>query len=60
LLGWLGVLGAAVALINVLSSLADRQRWLLSKVGDSATGLACMAFVWFIFTWNFMVFSLKY
>lgn len=59
-LGGLGVLGIVVALVNLVRSWSDRQRWLWSKLGDSAIALACVAFVWFIFTWNLMVFSLKY
>jgi CubicO group peptidase (beta-lactamase class C family) len=60
MLGWLGVLGVVFTIINVIRSWRNRQRWLWSKLGDTAIALACVAFVWFVFTWNLMAFSLKY
>lgn len=58
--GWLSVLGTLVALYNIWRSWTTPDRWLWSKIGDSVIGLACLAFVWFIFAWNMMSFSLQY
>jgi hypothetical protein len=58
--GWAGVLGTLPVLYNALRSWPDRQRWLWSKLGDSLLALACLAFVWFVFTWNMLHWSLNY
>jgi hypothetical protein len=60
LVGWLGVLGTLAALYAVIKSWADKGRWLWSKLGDTAIALACVLFVWFVFNWNGLTFSLNY
>lgn len=60
IIGWIGVLGTIAALYNVLLSWADKGRWLWSKVGDSLVALGCLAFVWFVFVWNMLHWSLRY
>jgi CubicO group peptidase (beta-lactamase class C family) len=60
IIGWIGVLGTIAALYNVLLSWADRGRWLWTKVGDSLVALGCLAFVWFVFVWNMLHWSLRY
>ncbi len=59
-IGWLGVLGTIAVLFSTVRSWQDRQYWLWSKLGDSLTALACLGFVWFVFAWNMLHWSLKY
>jgi hypothetical protein len=58
--GWIGVLGTLAALYNALRSWQEQGRWFWSKLGDSVIALACIAFVWFVFTWNMLHWSLRY
>ena len=60
LVGWVGVLGTLAALYNAFRSWQEQGRWFWSKVGDSLVALACVAFVWFVFTWNMLHWSLRY
>jgi O-antigen ligase len=58
--GWLGVLGTLIAVYNMFRCWSARQRWLWSKLSETLIALACVAFCWFIFTWNLLSLSLKY
>jgi len=58
--GWLGVVGAILALYNGLRAWMDEKRWWFSRIADSAIALACLGFVWFIFKWNMLHWSLNY
>ena len=60
IVGWLGVLGTVLALYNAVWSWKQAGRWLWSKIGDTAIALACLGFVWFVFVWNMLHWSLKY
>jgi CubicO group peptidase (beta-lactamase class C family) len=60
IVGWLGVLGTLVAIYNAFLSWRDPQRWMLARVCDAVTALACVGVVWFIFTWNLLHWSLQY
>jgi hypothetical protein len=60
LFGWLGVLGTFVAIYNMIRSWGTPNRWLLSKIGDTAIALACLGFVWYSFAWNLLNLSLRY
>ena len=60
LLGWLGCVGAIVALYNTICSWKNKERWIASKIAETAICLACFGFVWFVFTWNMLHLSLKY
>jgi hypothetical protein len=60
IVGWIGVLGTLAALYNALRSWREQGRWLWSKLADSLIALACVAFVWFVFTWNMLHPSLRY
>ena len=60
IMGWIGVLGALAALYNALRSWQEQGRWFWSKLADSLIALACVAFVWFVFTWNMLHWSLRY
>jgi hypothetical protein len=60
IVGWLGVLGSLAALYYAFRSWQEQGRWFWSKLGDTLTALACLAFVWFVFTWNMLHWSLRY
>lgn len=60
LIGWLGVLGTLIVLVHLVRSWADRQRGLWSKIGDALIALACVGFVWFVFTWNMLHWNLRF
>jgi CubicO group peptidase (beta-lactamase class C family) len=60
IVGWLGVLGTLAALYRAYGSWREQGRWILSKLGDALVALACLAFVWFVFTWNMLHWSLRY
>lgn len=60
IVGWLGIIGTIAALYNALRSWQEQGRWVWSKLGDSLVALACLAFVWFVFTWNLLHWSLRY
>ncbi len=58
--GWLGVIGTLVAIYHAVRSWRTPQRWLWSKLADTVVALACLGFVWFVFTWNMLHWSLRY
>jgi CubicO group peptidase (beta-lactamase class C family) len=60
IVGWIGVFGTLAALYNAFRSWQERGRWFWSKLGDGLIALACLAFVWFVFTWNMLHWSLRY
>jgi hypothetical protein len=60
IVGWLGVLGTVFALYNLVRSWTSAGRWIWAKLGDTVVALACVAFVWFVFTWNMLHWSLRY
>jgi len=60
LVGWLGILGTIIVLYNLVQSWRRPQEWLWSKVGNALVAVACVAFVWFVFTWNMLHWSLRY
>lgn len=60
LIGWVGAAGALLALYGALTSLVDEKRWWFSKLHDAGIALACVGFVWFIFHWNMLHWSLNY
>ena len=60
LVGWLGVLGTLAAVYSAFLSWREQGRWFWSKPGDTLIALACVAFVWFVYTWNMLHWSLRY
>jgi CubicO group peptidase (beta-lactamase class C family) len=59
-IGWLGVVGTLVPLYNVVGSWMKNGRWIFAKLGDTLLALACLGFMWLVFTWNLLAGSLKY
>ena len=52
--GWIAVLGSLVAFYNAFLAWRDSSRWLWSRIGESLIALACVAVIWFLFTWNLL------
>jgi CubicO group peptidase (beta-lactamase class C family) len=60
IVGWLGVLGTVLAILNLIRSWKEPQRWFWSRIGDTLILLACLGVVWFVFAWNMLHWSLQY
>src|SRR5262249_31002819 len=63
LFGILGVLctfGTVVVILNAFRSLGTPGRWFWTKLHDVLLAIACVALVWFAFTWNLMNFHVHY
>lgn len=59
LVGWLGLLGTLAALYGAWLSWKERHWW-LSRLGDTLIAVSCLGFVWFVFVWNMLHWSLRY
>lgn len=59
LVGWLGLLGTLAALYGAWQSWTERHWW-LSRLGDTLIAVSCLGFVWFVFVWNMLHWSLHY
>jgi hypothetical protein len=60
IVGWLGVVGTLAVLYSTLRSWREPERWWLSKVADTVVAVASLAFVWFVYIWNMLHWSLRY
>jgi CubicO group peptidase (beta-lactamase class C family) len=60
LLGWLACIGAFVSIYYAGRTWKDPGRWIGTKITELVVCLALLGFVWFVFTWNMLHFSLKY
>jgi CubicO group peptidase (beta-lactamase class C family) len=60
IVGWLGVIGTVAALYRAGDSWREQGRWIWSKLGDTLVALACLAFLWFVYTWNMLHWNLRY
>ncbi len=60
IVGWLAVLGTLLAIYAAAQSWRAPERWWGARVGDTLVALACLAAVWFVFTWNMLHWTLKY
>jgi hypothetical protein len=58
--GWLGCIGALVALYNAVRAWKTPGRWVWSKISETAICLACLGFLCFVFYWNMLHWSLRY
>lgn len=57
-IGWAGDIVGIIVILRILSALTN-QRW-LSRVSYSLAGLACAGFIWFLYVWNMLHWSLRY
>lgn len=60
LVGWLGVIGTIAALLNAVRAWKEPQGWSWAKIGETLIALACLLFVFFVFNWNMLHWSLRY
>jgi CubicO group peptidase (beta-lactamase class C family) len=60
LVGWLGVIGTIVALLNAIRAWKEFGGWRWGKIGETLIALACILFVFFVFNWNMLHLSLRY
>jgi CubicO group peptidase (beta-lactamase class C family) len=60
IVGWLGIVGTLAVLYSALRSWREPERWWLSKLADAVIAAACVAFVWFVYVWNMLHWSLRY
>jgi hypothetical protein len=60
IVGWLGIVGTLAVLYSALRSWREPERWWLSKLADTVIAAACVAFVWFVYVWNMLHWSLRY
>ena len=60
LAGWVGVIGAGVALYDAWLAFRSAKRWWWGRVHAVAIAFACIGFAWFISHWHMLHFSLKY
>jgi len=60
IVGWLGIVGTLAVLYSALRSWREPERWWLSKLADTVMAAACVAFVWFVYVWNMLHWSLRY
>ncbi len=58
-LGWLAIIGAVLVIYAAIRFFREPLgRWF--KIYNVAAAIACAAFVWFMFNWHLLRFSLKY
>ena len=60
LFGWIGVVGAIVAVYSAIRSWQDSARWIWSRIGDTVIALAFVGTICFVFTWHLLHWSLMY
>ncbi len=60
IIGWLGVIGTFIALCNMIVAWRTRGTWLWTRIADTVIALACIGFVWFVFTWNVLNWTMRY
>jgi CubicO group peptidase (beta-lactamase class C family) len=60
LVGWLGIVGTIAALVNAMRAWKESSGWLWGKIGETLIAVACLLFVFFVFNWNMLHWSLRY
>lgn len=60
LVGWVGVIGTIAALLNAVRAWKEPSGWLWGKIGETLILIACILFVFFVFNWNMLHWSLRY
>src|SRR5690242_16337544 len=60
LFGWIGVIGALIAIYSAVRSWQDSTRWLWSRIGDTLIALSFVGIICFVFTWHLLHWSLMY
>ena len=60
ILGVLSALGTLLVCFNTLRNWRAPNRWIWSKLYETALALGCIALIWFAITWNLMNFNTHY
>jgi hypothetical protein len=60
IMGVIAVLFSIVVIVNALRNWSQKQIWIWGRLHDVALAVACLAFSWFLWHWNFIGFNLKY
>ena len=60
IVGWIGIVGALVALYDGWLATRESSRWWWGRLHAVALAIACVGFAWFILHWHMLNFSLKY
>ncbi len=60
ILGVICVLGTILVCVNAFRIWSAPNRWIWTKLYETALALACLGLVWFAFTWNLMNFNIHY
>jgi fluoride ion exporter CrcB/FEX len=60
ILGAICTIGTILVWLNAVRSLQNPTRWIWAKLHDLVLALACLALIWFAFTWNLMNFNVHY
>jgi CubicO group peptidase (beta-lactamase class C family) len=60
ILGVLCVLGALLVCFNAFKGWTAPNRWIWTKLYDTALALGCIGLIWFALTWNLMNFNTHY
>jgi uncharacterized membrane protein YhiD involved in acid resistance len=60
IVGWIGALGAGVALYSGFRSWTEARRSLWSRIGNTLIAIACLGVVWFALEWGLLLGSLRY
>lgn len=58
IIGWVGILGLAVAALNAVSAWKNRGRSV--AIGETLLFLACAEFAWFVIAWKMVQWNLRY
>jgi len=60
ILGVICVLGTILVCANAFRIWSAPNRWIWTKLYETALALACLGLIWFAFTWNLMNFNIHY
>jgi len=60
LVGWVGMLGTVILILNAVSSCQDKARWIGTKTADVTLAMSAIAFTWFVWHWNLVNFVLHF
>jgi CubicO group peptidase (beta-lactamase class C family) len=60
IVGWLGVLLSIAAIYDGWLAFRHQDHWWWSRLHAVGVAVACVGFVWFLYHWHMLSFSLKY
>jgi hypothetical protein len=60
ILGVLSAFGSLLVCVNAFRTWSTPNRWIWTKLHETALALGCLGLVWFAITWNLMNFNIHY